>query len=67
MLQARNDNITLPFSLKISVLYHLAELHADKGDFKKAMELMQRAVQIAMDSKRKSGRVYKEEELMVYE
>ncbi len=57
----------LPFSLKISVLYHLAELHANKGDFKKAMELMQAAVRIAMGSEKKSDKVYKEEDLMVYE
>ncbi len=61
------EKVILPFSLKISVLYHLAELYADKGDFKKAMELMQAAVRIAMGSKRKSDKIYKEEDLMVYE
>lgn len=61
------EKVILPFSLKISVLYHLAELHADKGDFKKAMELMQAAVRIAMGSERKFDKIYKEEDLMVYE
>ncbi len=61
------EKVILPYSLKISVLYQLAELYADKGDYKKSMELMQKAVEISMGFEGKSGRVYKEEDLMIYE
>ncbi len=52
---------------RISILYALSDLYVRQGDDKKAFDLLQQAVQIALDIEYKPEHFRRIEELMMYE
>jgi tetratricopeptide (TPR) repeat protein len=61
------DNLQIIY--RISTLYTLSELYSRSGDDKKALNLLQHAVRIALGLENESdkSRIYRSEDLMIYE
>lgn len=62
------ERVSLPFSLKISILHDLSQLYAEQGDSENAVKMIHEALKTALGIENRSGKaIFDSVEFMVYE
>ena len=62
------ETVSLPLSLKISILHDLSQLYAEQGDFENAVKLLREALKTSLGIENRTGKaIFGSVEFMVYE
>lgn len=65
---SREETVSLPLSLEISILNDLSQLYAEQGDFENAVKLLREALKTSLGIENRTGKaIFGSVEFMVYE